>query len=50
MTRPNLRDLVINFRASDAPVRVKLRQAVRNNLFKLRTGSVCCGNLGEPGC
>jgi hypothetical protein len=28
----------------------KLYLFVRNNWKKLRTGSRCCGNHGEPGC
>jgi len=32
------------------PVQRKLRLFVRNNWLKLRTGSTCCGNYGEPGC
>jgi hypothetical protein len=28
----------------------KIRLVLRNNAIKLRTGSTCCGNHGEPGC
>jgi hypothetical protein len=50
MTRPSLRDFFANWSASDAPTTTKLRQAVRNSAIKLRTGSSCCGNHGQPGC
>jgi hypothetical protein len=32
------------------PIGRKLRTFVRNNWIKIRTGSACCGNYGEPGC
>ncbi len=32
------------------PLGKKLRLLLRNNCIKLRTGSTCCGNHGEPGC
>lgn len=28
----------------------KLHLILRNNWIKIRTGSSCCGNHGEPGC
>lgn len=40
----------LNVRQYDAPRSVKLRLFLRNNLIKMRTLSLCCGNLGEPGC
>ena len=50
-------DLFVGFRTSylnirdyDAPLSVKLRLVWRNNWIKARTLSLCCGNLGEPGC
>lgn len=46
----SMRDFFANWSASDAPVGRKLRQVVRNNAIKLRTGSRCCGHHGEPGC
>ena len=48
--RPTIRALFSNFRTYDAPVHVKLALAFRNTLIKIRTGSDCCGHLGEPGC
>ncbi len=38
------------FLESPRPLPEKVRLAVRNNWFKLRTGSPCCGHPGEPGC
>jgi hypothetical protein len=32
------------------PLGRKLRLFFRNNWIKIRTGSACCGNHGEPGC
>jgi hypothetical protein len=32
------------------PLGRKIKLVLRNNLIKLRTGSSCCGNYGEPGC
>jgi hypothetical protein len=32
------------------PLKQKLRLILRNNWIKIRTGSSCCGNHGEPGC
>ncbi len=40
----------LNFRHYDAPRSVRLRLFLRNNWIKMRTLSLCCGNLGEPGC
>jgi len=31
-------------------LRRKLYLFLRNNWRKIRTGSTCCGNYGEPGC
>lgn len=47
---PRRFDLFANWRSSDDPISVKLPKALRNNWKKLRTGSTCCGNHGEPGC
>ena len=41
---------VSNWRTYDAPFRVKLRLAARNNWRKMVNLSRCCGNGGEPGC
>jgi hypothetical protein len=32
------------------PLGRKLHLFLRNNWRKIRTGSDCCGNHGEPGC
>jgi hypothetical protein len=32
------------------PLARKLQLFLQNNLTKIRTGSTCCGNYGEPGC
>lgn len=32
------------------PLGRKIRLFFHNNWIKLRTGSSCCGNHGEPGC
>lgn len=32
------------------PLARKIKLVLRNNAIKLRTGSSCCGNYGEPGC
>ena len=43
-------DFFANWSESDDVTVVKVRKAIRNNWRKLRTGSTCCGNHGEPGC
>lgn len=43
-------DFFANWKDSDDIAVVKARKAIRNNWRKLRTGSSCCGNHGEPGC
>ncbi len=50
MARPNLRDLIANFRDYPAPFGTKLGLALRNTGRKLRQRSNCCGHPGEPGC
>ena len=45
-----MRVSLANFRDYDAPFLEKVRLAIANNLTKLRTGSSCCGNHGQPGC
>lgn len=32
------------------PLSRKLRLIIRNGWIRIRTGSNCCGNHGEPGC
>ena len=48
--RPHPRHVVNNWRASDLPLLEKLALFTKNNAIKLRNGSQCCGNHGEPGC
>lgn len=50
MARPSMRAFFTNFSTYDAPFAEKVRLAVRNNFTKMRTGSNCCGNHGQPGC
>jgi hypothetical protein len=39
-----------NFSTYDATFPSKVRLALANTLKKVRTGSSCCGNHGQPGC
>jgi hypothetical protein len=48
--RPSIGAFFNNFRTYDAPFHMKLRLALSNTWYKLRTNSACCGNDGEPGC
>ena len=48
--RPSIKAAFSNFTTYDAPLLTKLRLAFRNNWFKIRTHSNCCGNHGQPGC
>ena len=50
MARPGLRPSFDNFANSDLPLLEKLRLLAKNNAIKLRNGTTCCGNHGEPGC
>ena len=50
MARPSIGAFFANWNTYEAPLAEKMRLALRNNLKKARTGSNCCGNLGEPGC
>lgn len=43
-------DFFANWSRSDDPALTKVKKSIRNNFKKLRTGSSCCGNHGEPGC
>lgn len=47
--RLNVNATIENLR-QPMPLGRKVRLFVRNNWIKLRTGSGCCGNHGEPGC
>ena len=48
--RPSLRAFFSNWREYEAPAHTKLRLAMRNYWIRIRTGSNCCGNHGQPGC
>jgi hypothetical protein len=50
MPRPNPRDYLGNFSSSDLPLLEKLRLVAKNNAIKIKNGTSCCGNHGEPGC
>ncbi len=43
-------DFLANWRNSEDSTLTKVQKTLRNNWRKLRTGSSCCGNHGEPGC
>lgn len=43
-------DFFANWQRSSDPTITKITKSIRNNWTKLRTGSSCCGNHGEPGC
>jgi hypothetical protein len=47
---PSLKAAFNNFRTYDAPFMTKVGLVLRNNIYKLRTRSNCCGNHGQPGC
>lgn len=50
MARPRPDDFFNNFADSDLPLLEKLRLAAKNTAIKLKNGTDCCGNHGEPGC
>jgi len=50
MRMPSPGDFMSNWSRSDLPLFEKLRLAARNNAIKIKNGSSCCGNHGEPGC
>lgn len=50
MAKPSIRVSVANFREYDAPLATRLKLLFSNNLIKVRTHSMCCGNHGQPGC
>lgn len=50
MARSNGNPFFTNFATYDAPFPTKVRLALANSWRKIRTGSSCCGNLGQPGC
>jgi hypothetical protein len=50
MSRPDPRHYFSNFSSSDLPLLEKLRLVAKNNAIKIKNGTSCCGNHGEPGC
>jgi hypothetical protein len=50
MARSSGNPFFTNFHTYDAPWATRVRLALANNLRKVRTRSVCCGNYGQPGC
>lgn len=50
MPRPDPRSYFGNFSNSDLPLLEKLRLVAKNNAIKIKNGTTCCGNHGEPGC
>jgi hypothetical protein len=46
---PSVGEAMDNLR-QPMPLGRKLALLVRNNYLKLRRGSNCCGNYGQPGC
>ena len=50
MTTPSPDAFRRNWDDSDLPLIEKALIAAKNNAIKLRRGSSCCGNHGEPGC
>ena len=50
MPKPSARDYFGNFASSDLPLLEKLRLVAKNNAIKIKNGTSCCGNHGEPGC
>jgi hypothetical protein len=50
MPKPGGNAFLSNFASYDAPFPTKVRLALANNWRKVRTGSSCCGNPGQPGC
>ncbi|MGI9585390.1 MAG: hypothetical protein ACR2N7_07340 [Acidimicrobiia bacterium] len=50
MVTPDPRKYFSNFSESDLPLLEKLRLVAKNNAIKLKNGTNCCGNHGEPGC
>lgn len=50
VARPNPMSFFNNFNDSDLPLHEKLALAAKNMAYKVRNGTDCCGNHGEPGC
>jgi hypothetical protein len=50
MARSSGKAFLANFSSYDAAFPTRARLALENSWKKLRTGSGCCGNDGQPGC
>jgi hypothetical protein len=50
MARSSGKAFLANFSSYDAPFRTRVRLALENSWKKLRTGSDCWRNDGQPGC
>jgi hypothetical protein len=50
MARSSGKAFLANFSGYDASLQTRARLALANSWKKLRTGSGCCGNYGQPGC
>ncbi|MGI9667432.1 MAG: hypothetical protein ACR2N2_10055 [Acidimicrobiia bacterium] len=50
MARPNPMSFFNNLASSDLPIRERLSLAAKNTAYKMKNGTDCCGNHGEPGC
>ena len=50
MAPPGGNVFLTNFSSYDAPFSSKVRLVLANTWKKVRTGSSCCGNHGQPGC
>ena len=50
MARSSGKAFLANFSDYDASLQTRARLALANSWKKLRSGSGCCGNYGQPGC
>jgi len=50
MARSSGKAFFTNFSTYEGSFPTRTRLALANSWKKLRTGSGCCGNFGEPGC
>ena len=50
MTRPGFKHVIGNWVRSELDLAERLRLTVKNNAIKIKNGTNCCGNHGEPGC
>lgn len=50
MARRSLGAFLGNWASSEYSLAEKIRLTAKNNAIKLKNGTTCCGNHGEPGC